>query len=105
MLTDHVTCQRQLRRFIAIHASSPVASVFIYTLQNLAGNLGTFSYSFIRTVNSDMLLLSHTVFRLLYSRGLCDYRCTLYNGIKVLHHVIVTTVKTVMEFCLVNFLL
>ncbi len=56
MLTDHVTCQRQLRRFIAIHASSPVASVFIYTLQNLAGNLGTFSYSCISTVNSDMLL-------------------------------------------------
>jgi len=43
----------------------------ICTLQNLDGRTkssGTFfAYSFMSTVNSDMLLLSHTVFCLLYS--------------------------------------
>jgi len=53
----HVTYQHQLRQVASIHKSSPVASW---------DHLGIFCVLFMSTVNSDILLLSGTVFRIQY---------------------------------------
>jgi len=61
----HVTHQRQLVYFTVIHKSSPVASwdrkmFIVHTGSSMSS--GYFAYSFLSTVNSDILLLSHDVF-------------------------------------------
>ncbi len=48
-----------------------------------------FAYSFMSTVNSDILFLSHTVFHPLYSREECNFGCSHdFVGLPHLTHLI-----------------
>ncbi len=77
----------QLCHFTAIKKSDGKVSIMC-TLQNLAGrgHLGTFAYSFMST-GVWTLLLSHTVFHVLYSREVCYFSCSLSDILLFCHSI------------------
>lgn len=82
----HVTYQHQLRRITAIKVS------IVCTLQNLADisrSSGYFLHILMSIQNSNILILSHTVFLLMYSREECDFGCCLcFPAFKSVAHVL-----------------